>query len=126
MTTPTPGPLSRTHAELVILSLLAEGPAYGYALTKQVASRTEGGFRLQPAVLYPLMTRLEKQGLVTTSWEEIKAEQSDEDAPGRRRKWYTLSVKGRRRLEAQIEAHRRFTAMIESFLPGASRSGASA
>lgn len=113
--------LTPQHAELLVLSVLAEQPSYGYAIAKQIAARSADAFKLPPSQLYPLMTRLEKQGLVSPSWEEVRAEsnpdQGDDDSPGRRRKWYRLSAKGRKRLHQRIEAHRRFTALIEAFIP---------
>jgi PadR family transcriptional regulator PadR len=112
-----PPRLTPSHAELLVLATLADAPSYGYAITRAIGERSEGDFTLGPAKLYPLLARLEKQGLVTTSWEEVKAHTSDEDAKGRRRKWYTLSSKGARRLEQHIAAHRRFTALVDAFLP---------
>ena len=109
--------LTPQHAEMLALSVLSEGASYGYAVAKQIAARSDQALKLPPSQLYPLMTRLEKQGLVTTDWEEVKAAETNEDAPGRRRKWYTLSAKGRKRLDQRIEAHRRFTRIIETFLP---------
>ncbi len=111
--------LKSESAELVVLSVLAEGAAYGYAITRDIAARSEGAFRLGPGQLYPLLSKLEKTGLVTTRWEEVKAGGADQDAPGRRRKWYEISPKGRKRLEQRVENHRRLTALVESFLtPG--------
>ena len=109
--------LTPQHAELLVLSVLAEQPSYGYAIAKQVSARSGDTFKLPPSQLYPLMTRLEKQGLVAPSWEEVKADTSDVGSPGRRRKWYRLSVKGKKRLAQRIEAHRRFTALIDAFIP---------
>jgi len=106
--------LKQDPAELVVLSVLADGRQYGYAITKQVAARSEGEMKLTPGVLYPLLTRLEKGGLISSSWETVRA---DADAPGRRRKWYTLTTKGRKRLEQRIHAHRAYTALIDAFLP---------
>lgn len=115
---PPPAPrLSPEHAEMLVLSVLAGGPAYGYGIGRSLDARSGGVFTLGPARLYPLLARLEKQGLVTTSWEEVRAEGRDEDAPGRRRKWYTLSPKGRRRLAHHIAAHRRYTALIDAIIP---------
>lgn len=108
----------RDAGELVVLSLLAEGPRYGYALTKEAAARSEGRLRLTPGVLYPLLKSLEGQGLVTTSWEEVKSERSEPGEAGRRRKWYQLSPKGRRRLEQRVEAHRVYRSVIDAFLGG--------
>ncbi|MEO1716863.1 MAG: helix-turn-helix transcriptional regulator [Planctomycetota bacterium] len=109
--------LTPQHAELLVLSVLAEAPSYGYAIAKHITARSADTFKLPPSQLYPLMTRLEKQGLVAPSWEEVKADASDDDAPGRRRKWYKLSAKGRKRLAQRVEAHRRFTALIDAFIP---------
>jgi len=109
-------------AELVILSLLAEGPRYGYALAKEAAARSDGQFRLTPGVLYPLLKELEGQGLIASSWETVRSERADEDDDaerGRRRKWYRLSPKGRRRLAQRIAAHRAYRAVIDLFIPGA-------
>ncbi|USN98437.1 MAG: helix-turn-helix transcriptional regulator [Phycisphaeraceae bacterium] len=109
--------LSPNHAEMLVLSVLAEGPSYGYAITKAIDLGSEGSFAMGAAKLYPLLARLDKQGLVTTTWEEVKARDSDDETNGRRRKWYTLSPKGERRLEQHVQAHRRFTALIDAFLP---------
>lgn len=117
--------LTADHAELVVLSVLSEEPAYGYRIGKAVAATSDGAFNLSPAKLYPLLTKLEKQGLVSATWEEVKAGNTDPDAPGRRRKWYRLSAKGQRRLASRIEAHRRFTALIDAFI-GAGAKGAGA
>jgi DNA-binding PadR family transcriptional regulator len=103
-------------AELVVLSLLSDGPKYGYALSKEAAARSEGKVRLTPGVLYPLLRSLEVQGLVVASWEEIKAEAAEEEAAGRKRKWYRLAAKGRRRLEQRIAAHRAYRAVIDAFI----------
>jgi PadR family transcriptional regulator PadR len=75
--------------------------------------------RMAPGVLYPLMTRLERDGLVRATWEEVRSDRSEEDAPGRRRKWYELTPKGRRRLESRIASHRAYLAIIDSFIGGA-------
>ncbi len=127
MSDPAPR-LTPQHAELLVLSVLSESPSYGYAIAKHIAAHSENAFKLPPSQLYPLMTKLEKQGLVSTSWEEVHAEgksgEGDDDAPGRRRKWYRLSDKGQKRLAQRVEAHRRFTALIENFIPGEARPGA--
>lgn len=110
--------LTPDHAELIVLGLLANQASYGYAIGKQVAARSGGDLALGPAKLYPLLTKLEKQGYVTTSWEEVRADGAEDDARGRRRKWYRLSAKGKRRLAQRVEAHRRFTAIVDAFIGG--------
>lgn len=120
-----PGPA----AELVVLSVLADAPLYGYAIAKEAAARSGGDFKLSPGVLYPLLKSLERDGLITSSWETVRSDRAaaaaDDPADpaaaesgGRRRKWYRLSAKGRKRLAQRITAHRAYLAMIENFLRG--------
>jgi PadR family transcriptional regulator, regulatory protein PadR len=111
--------MARTQAdsaELVVLSLLSGGPMYGYALSKEAAAKSQGKVRLTPGVLYPLLRALEIQGLVVSSWEEVKADAALESAAGRKRKWYRLSARGRRRLGQRIAAHRAYRSVIDAFI----------
>jgi PadR family transcriptional regulator PadR len=105
--------------ELVALGVLADEPLYGYAIARRVAARSDDRLRLTPGILYPLLRRLEKQGLVTATWEVVRSDRAEPGSEGRRRKWYRLSARGRRRLEQQIRAHREYQSVIESFIgPG--------
>lgn len=112
--------LKQDHSELVVLAVLAESPSYGYAISKAVAARSEGHFKLGPSNLYPLLTRMEKQGLVTTDREEVKADTAEPEADGRRRKWYRLSPKGQKRLAQHIEALHRAQSILNAFVAPAS------
>lgn len=116
---------NREHAELVILSLLEGGAMYGYAISKEVSARSENQFRLTPGVLYPILKALETDGLIAAEWEEIKSERAEEGAEGRRRKWYKLTAKGRKRLGQRVESHRMWRSVIDLFIGGRS-GGASA
>jgi PadR family transcriptional regulator PadR len=116
------GELRPDDSELIILSVLADEPLYGYAITKSVAGRSSGEVRLTPGVLYPLLAKLEKHGFITSSWETIRSDrnESDDAEGGRKRKWYRLSAKGRKRLEQRVQAHREYLSLIASFIsPGA-------
>jgi len=108
--------LKQDHSELVVLSVLAAGASYGYAISKDIAARSEGHFKLSPSGMYPLLTKLEKNGLVTTSWEEVKSANSDPESSGRRRKWYTLSAKGHKQLSKHIEHHRQVQSLLDGFV----------
>lgn len=105
--------------ELVVLAVLAEGAQYGYAITKEAAARSGGEVKLSPGVLYPMLALLEKQGLITSEWEEVRAERAvdgEGGTRGRRRKWYRLSPKGKKRLAQRVEAHRAHQRMMEAFV----------
>ena len=69
----------------LILSVLSqlETPAYGYSLVQLLASKN---LAIDQSTLYPLLRRLEKQGLLDSDW---SVEES------RPRKYYVLSDKGK-------------------------------
>ncbi len=77
--------LRRGLIVLVVLSQLDE-PQYGYSLIKRLA---EGGLEIDQGTLYPLLRRLESQGLLTSDW-RIEGE--------RPRRYYVLSEEGRQLL----------------------------
>lgn len=120
--------------ELVILAVLVEEPLYGYAITKRVAARSEGEFKLSPGVLYPLLNALERQKMILSTWETVRSERAEKadaadpgpESQGRRRKWYRLTAKGRKRLEQHVQAHRAYLSMIGSFLGPAALAPATA
>lgn len=109
--------LLRSSSDLLVLSVLADEPLYGYSIIKQVGARSEGLMRLTPGVLYPLLHQLEKQKLLTSSWETVHDKSNPETTKGRKRKWYRLTPKGKRRLQQRAAAHRAYQAVLEAFLP---------
>lgn len=105
----------RDDMELVVLSLLADAPKYGYAITKELSSKSDGRLRLTPGVLYPLLKELESSGLIQGSWDEVKAHEEGE-GEGRKRKWYRVTAKGRKRMEQRLAAHRAFRALVDALV----------
>lgn len=83
--------LGRNVNELLVLATLEEGPKHGYQIAVDVEEESDGAFELQHGTLYPILHRLEKEGLIEGAWEE----------EGRRRKVYSLTEGGRRRLGRQ-------------------------
>ena len=73
--------LRRGTVVLACLSLLEE-PQYGYALLETL---NDAGITVDGNTLYPLLRRLEKQGLLTSEWN------TDESRP---RKFYRVSPEG--------------------------------
>src|SRR4051812_4097261 len=73
---------------VLILNELAQGPGYGYGIARAIDLATGGELTVRPESLYPVLHRLEAEGLLEAHWEQ---------ADGRPRKMYRLTAKGRRR-----------------------------
>lgn len=99
--------LMRGSADLMVLSVLAEGPRYGYMIQKRIAEVSSNLVKLQAGTLYPLLHRLEADGAITSQWE------SD---TGRDRKWYALTPAGQRRLHDQADQWEQYVATIRGLL----------
>ena len=84
--------LLRGSLDLMVLGVLAEGSKYGYALQQSLRDTTGGRVDPKAGTLYPLLHRLEADGLIRSRWEQTT---------GRKRKWYDLTAAGRRRLKVQ-------------------------
>jgi len=80
-----------------ILLALADGPAHGYGIMKDVEARSEGRVRIGPGTLYEAIHRL-----VGSGWIVPCPPPSSEDVDPRRRH-YRLSAPGRRVLEAESQ-----------------------
>jgi PadR family transcriptional regulator PadR len=91
-------------AELLVLSLLEDQPRHGYDISKLIQIRSKGALRFHVTSLYPLLHRLEKEGLIDGLWVE-KAEQ-------RRRRYYKLTPQGRKVLRSKRKSWKDFVAVI--------------
>ena len=91
-------------AELLVLSLLEDQPRHGYDISKLIQIRSGGALQFHVTSLYPLLHRLEKQGLLEGLWVE-KADQ-------RRRRYYSLTAPGRKMLRSKQKSWKNFVAVI--------------
>ncbi len=96
--------LRRGALVLAVLSRLRD-EQYGYSLKKSLA---EAGLEIDEGTLYPLMRRLESQGLLKSRWRV-------ED--GRPRRYYKISAQGERTLAATAQEWRALAATMEKLLP---------
>jgi DNA-binding PadR family transcriptional regulator len=82
-----------------VLVSLADRDRHGYAILQDILERTDGRVRLSPSTLYAVIKRLLESGLI----QELE-ERPDPDHDDERRRYYRLTVLGRR--VAQAEARR--------------------
>lgn len=99
--------LVRGSLDLVVLSVLAGGKKYGYLIQKEVREASSARVDLAAGTLYPLLHKLEDDGLVKSSWDS---------GSGRERKWYELTAAGKRRLTAQAQEWADYAACIRQLL----------
>lgn len=99
--------LRRGTLILLVLSQLKE-PMYGYSLVKKL---NDHQIPMDANTLYPLMRRLESQGLLQSSWD------TTETKP---RKYYQITEAGQTVLEKTKDYYRTFSANVEALLEGGS------
>lgn len=83
----------KTDLEAMVLAALGDGPAHGYGIVRTIRGRSEGVLKLGEGQLYPILHRLEEEGLVGGEWEI-----QDGKPP---RKVYALTEAGHRSLETR-------------------------
>ena len=102
----------------LVLAILAEEDSYGYAILKRVRELSGGELEWTDGMLYPVLHRLERSGLVEARWEQAES--------GRRRKYYRVTEAGREQLaEERRQWHtvdqalrNVWSALAESVTPG--------
>ena len=100
--------LRRGVLEYCVLALLAKEDRYGFDI-----ARALGGLEpiaVSEGTVYPLLSRLRKDGAVSTSWRE-----SDAGPP---RKYYAITAQGRRTLAEFIDEWASFRDAVDGVLAG--------
>ncbi len=77
----------------LVLSVLAEGESYGYALIQRVRELSVGRITWTEGMLYPVLHWMEREKMVESEWKEAES--------GRQRRYYRLRKEGRKALERE-------------------------
>ncbi len=102
-----PGEWLRGVLTLCVLAIVAEQPqTYGYAVAQRLYEAGLG--HVKGGTLYPALTRLEQEGLLTSSW------QAGDGGPGR--KFFAVTAAGRRELAGRTGAWTTFTRRAQDVL----------
>jgi DNA-binding PadR family transcriptional regulator len=75
----------------IILSILLGGEDYGYEIIQKVKDISGGSLEWSDKMLYPVLHRMEKEGLLISQWKMSEG--------GRLRRYYRITDKGRRALD---------------------------
>jgi PadR family transcriptional regulator PadR len=90
----------------LVLAILAQGDSYGYAILKRVQELSGGHMAWTDGMLYPVLHRLERTGLIQARWQVAET--------GRRRRYYGITRQGR----AQLAEERRQWQAVDATLRG--------
>lgn len=100
--------LLKGSTPLLLLSLLLDGPMYGYQIIMTVQERTQGLYTMKEGALYPALRKLEAAGFIHSYWQT--------QPNGRERRYCTLLPAGEAFLAIKRAEWSRFVAMVDGFL----------
>ena len=101
------GELLKGHLDLMLLAVLAERPAYGYALIRTLRSRTGGMLELTEGTIYPVLHRLEQGGYLESRVQTVQS---------RQRRLYQVTAAGQEELERLRREWDQFSLGVEKLL----------
>lgn len=94
--------------DALILKTLSRGARHGYGIARWIEEATSEAVTVEEGSLYPALYRMERRGWIEAEWGMSEL--------GRRAKFYRITPKGRRRLDAETEQWSRFAAAVSSVL----------
>src|SRR5918912_1050932 len=99
--------LLRGQLDGLVLAVLAEGPLHGYAIIERLRARSAGALELAEGTLYPALHRLERDGLLESTWSHEAQ---------RPRRVYALTRRGRAALTDRRDEWRAFARVVDGVL----------
>jgi PadR family transcriptional regulator PadR len=94
--------------DLLILKTVALEPQHGWAISERVQQLSSDALQVKQGSLYPALHRLERRGWIKAHWNTTDN--------NRRAKYYELTGKGRKQLEAQSDSWRRLALAVGQIL----------
>ena len=99
--------LLRGHLDRLLLAALSQAPGHGYEISQRVVRTSGGELVVNEGSLYPALHRLERGGLVSSSW-------STEG--GRRRRVYAITGAGRREVDESRREWKAFSSAVNQVM----------
>jgi|SRR6476661_6342505 len=94
--------------ELLVMKILRRGVHHGFALASHIQQMSDEVLRVEAGSLYPALHRMTEAGLLKAEWRMSEA--------GRRARFYELTAKGRRQLDADEKRWRAVSAAVAKVL----------
>ena len=94
--------------DLLVLKAVSWGPMHGYAIARWIRDSTDGSLLVRDGVLYPVLHRLEKRGLLDEEWGLTET--------NREGKFYRLTAEGRKYLRSELDRWAGYTRVMTAVL----------
>jgi transcriptional regulator len=94
--------------DMLILKAVSLAPLHGYGVLLRIQQISGNALQIPQGSLYPALYRLERRGLITSTWGESENK--------RKAKYYRLTRAGTKRLKAETKQWNRLTAAIAQVL----------
>ncbi|MEO9872176.1 PadR family transcriptional regulator [Ekhidna sp.] len=98
--------LTAASTKPIILGILKQGNSYGYLIIKKIKELSGGKMEYSDGMLYPVLHRLEKEGLIKSNWTM--------DGGTRPRKYYEITELGKEELITEQAQWKQVNALLNS------------
>ena len=102
--------LTAASTKPIVLAILQRGENYGYQIIQSVRDMSGGDLDWSEPMLYPVLKRMEREGLVRSQWKQTEN--------GRFRRYFRLTVEGRTELKKEkdqwFRVHDTFTKILKT------------
>jgi len=101
----------RGTLDALILKTLSWGPRHGYAISRWLSDTSGAAIQVEEGSLYPALYRMERERWIEAEWGVSEL--------GRKARFYRLTPRGRKQLEAETRKFARFVEAVSPILlPG--------
>lgn len=95
--------------EMLVLKQLEQEEKYGYQLISQLRDKSSEMFTLKEGTLYPILYRLEDDGLVVSRWSQPEGREVS-------RKYYAITEAGKEGLKELKKLWKRFSKQVSDIM----------
>jgi len=103
--------LKKGVLEMLVLKLICQKPTYGYELLVQLKEQSSGRFALKEGTLYPILYRLEDEGMIRAAWSQGEGRVTP-------KKMYEATVAGAEENKRRQQIWQEFCRTVDGFLEG--------
>lgn len=101
--------LKKGVLEILVLKLLAGQEKYGYQLIQELKLKSDDWFTLKEGTLYPILYRLEEDGMIESRWTLAKGKEVS-------KKYYSITGKGKVQLQELLRLWEGFSTKVNEIL----------